>query len=206
MVIGLIWKYGIFVLLAVAGILLINLAFMYARAWRIRRKFLKRLKKLCRAENITISEIRRPYRSLFTQKRSDFQFTVEMNGKTYACKMLGAMSKNMPMLFCDKETGYVKYGYTFRGKETVFWRSWFTHGFEAPSADQKILIVIPAPRRMFAVHMHTLFATDNVTFISEGKGERPLDNASVLYDVTVFSGSGFINALKRDCLDKSADF
>jgi hypothetical protein len=59
---------------------------------------------------------------------------------------------------------------------------------------------------MFAVHMHTLFATDNVTFISEGKGQRPLDNASVLYDVTVFSGSGFINALKRDCLDKSADF
>ena len=86
--------------------------------------------------------------------------------------VIGAMAKNMPMLFCDKETGYVKYGYTFRGKETVFWRSWFTHGFEAPSADQKILIVIPAPRRMFAVHMHTLFATDNVTFISEVGGDR----------------------------------
>ena len=204
--IGVLWRYGLWVLLAAACLLLISLTFMYTRALRIRRRFLKRLKKLCREENITISEIKRPYRSLFTQKRSDFQFTVEMNGKTYACKMLGAMSKNMPMLFCDKETGYVKYGYTFRGKETVFWRSWFTHGFEAPSADQKILIVIPAPRRMFAVHMHTLFATDNVTFISEGKGERPLDNASVLYDVTVFSGSGFINALKRDCLDKSADF
>lgn len=204
--IGVLWRYGLWVLLAAACLLLISLTFMYTRALRIRRRFLKRLKKLCREENITISEIKRPYRSLFTQKRSDFQFTVEMNGKTYACKMLGAMSKNMPMLFCDKETGYVKYGYTFRGKESVFWRSWFTHGFEAPSADQKILIVIPAPRRMFAVHMHTLFATDNVTFISEGKGERPLDNASVLYDVTVFSGSGFINALKRDCLDKSADF
>ena len=204
--IGVLWRYGLWVLLAAACLLLISLTFMYTRALRIRRRFLKRLKKLCREENITISEIKRPYRSLFTQKRSDFQFTVEMNGKTYACKMLGAMSKNMPMLFCDKETGYVKYGYTFHGKETVFWRSWFTHGFEAPSADQKILIVIPAPRRMFAVHMHTLFATDNVTFISEGKGERPLDNASVLYDVTVFSGSGFINALKRDCLDKSADF
>jgi hypothetical protein len=204
--IGVLWRYGLWVLLAAACLLLISLTFMYTRALRIRRRFLKRLKKLCREENITISETKRPYRSLFTQKRSDFQFTVEMNGKTYACKMLGAMSKNMPMLFCDKETGYVKYGYTFRGKETVFWRSWFTHGFEAPSADQKILIVIPAPRRMFAVHMHTLFATDNVTFISEGKGERPLDNASVLYDVTVFSGSGFINALKRDCLDKSADF
>ena len=204
--IGVLWRYGLWVLLAAACLLLISLTFMYTRALRIRRRFLKRLKKLCREENITISEIKRPYHSLFTQKRSDFQFTVEMNGKTYACKMLGAMSKNMPMLFCDKETGYVKYGYTFRGEETVFWRSWFTHGFEAPSADQKILIVIPAPRRMFAVHMHTLFATDNVTFISEGKGERPLDNASVLYDVTVFSGSGFINALKRDCLDKSADF
>ena len=206
MVIGFLWKYGIFVLLGIIGILTVYLVLLYARAIRIRRKFLKRLKKLCREENITISEIKRPYRSLFTQKRGDFQFTVEMHGKTYACKMLGAMSKNMPMIFCDKETGYVKYGYQFRGKETVFWRAWFTHGFEAPVADQKILIVLPAPRQMFAVQMHTLFATDNVTFISEGKGQRPLDNASVLYDMTVFSGSGFINALKRDCLDKSADF
>ncbi len=206
MLIGLVWKYGIFVLLAVAGILLICLAFMYARAWRIRRKFLKRLKKLCRAENITISEIRRPYRSLFTQKRSDFQFTVEMHGKIYACKLIGAMAKNMPMIFCDRETGYFKYGYRFRGKDIVFRREWFTHSFEAPKSDKKIIIVNPVPRQMRAVQMHTLFATDNVTFISEGKGERPLDNASVLYGATVFSGSGFINALKRDCLDKSADF
>ena len=204
--IGILWLCGIWVLVAAVCLLLISLVFRYARAIRIRRKFLKRLKKLCREEDITISEIKRPYRSLFTQKRGDFQFTVEMNGNIYACKMLGAMSKNMPMIFCDKETGYVKYGYQFRGKETVFWRSWFTHGFEAPGADRKILIVLPAPRQMFAVHMHTLFATDNVTFISEGKGQRPLDNASVLYDVTVFSGSGFVNALKRDCLDKSADF
>ena len=204
--IGVIWLCGFWVLLAAVCIVLISLVRTYARAIRIRRKFLKRLKKLCREEEITISEIKRPYRSLLTQKRADFQFTVEMHGKTYACKMLGAMAKNMPMIFCDKETGYVKYGYRFRGKETVFWRSWFTHGFEAPDADKKILIVLPAPRQMFAVHMHTLYATDKVTFISEGKGERPLENASVLYDVTVFSGSGFINAIKRDCLDKSADF
>ena len=204
--IGMLWLCGFWVLLAVGCLILVSLWFRYARAIRIRRKFLKRLKKLCRAENITISEIKRPYRSLFTQKRGDFQFTVEMNGNIYACKMLGAMSKNMPMIFCDKETGYVKYGYQFRGKETVFWRAWFTHGFEAPGADKKLLIVLPAPRQMFAVHMHTMFATDNVTFISEGKGQRPLDNASVLYDMTVFSGSGFLNALKRNCLDKSADF
>ena len=206
MLIGFLWRYGIFVLLFALGILLLYLTFVYARAIRIRRRFLKRLKKICRAEHITVSEIERPYRSLFTQKRADYQFTVEMRGKTYACRLIGAMSKNMPMIFCDKETGYFKYGYQFRGKDIVFWREWFTHGFEAPNADKKIIIVIPAPRQMRAVHMHTLFATDNVTFISEGKGERPLDNASVVYDATVFSGSGFINARKRDCLDKSADF
>ena len=142
---GVLWLCGFWVLLAVVCFLLFCLVRMYARAIRIRRKFLKKLKKLCRTENITISEIDRPYRSLFTQKRADFQFTVEMHGKTYACKMIGATAKNMPMLFCDKETGYVKYGYRFRGKEIVFWRSWFTHGFEAPNADKKILIVLPAP-------------------------------------------------------------
>lgn len=200
--IGFLLMMSPWVILAVAVIFLLFLAFMYARAIRIRRKFLKRVKKTCREENITLSEIKRPYRALFTQKRSDFQFTVEMHGKIYACKMIGAMAKNTPMLFCDSEMGYFKFGYQFRGKDIVFWREWFTHGFEAMNADRKIVIVIPAPRQMRAVHMHTLFATDNVTFISEGKGERPLDNASRVYDATVFSGSGFINALKRDCLDK----
>ena len=206
MLIGFLWKYGIFVLLAIACVLAVYLLLIYARAYRIRQKFLKRLKRTCCTENITISKIERPYRSLFTQKRADYQFTVELHGKTYACKLIGAMAKNMPMLFCDKETGYFKYGYRFRGKDIVFWREWFTHSFDAPNADKKIIIVIPAPRQMRAIWMHTLFATDNVTFISEGKGERPLDNASVVYDAIVFSGSGFINALKRDCLDKSADF
>ena len=199
------WKFGVWVLLAAVCILLVYGIFMYARALRIRYGFLKRLKRVCREENITISEIKRPYRSLFTQKRSDFQFTVEMHGKIYACKLIGAMSKNMPMIFCDKDSGYFKYGYQFRGKDIVFWREWFTHSFEAPDADRKIIIVSPVPRRMLAVHMHTLFATDNVTFISEGKGERPLENASIVYGATVFSGSGLINALKRDCLDKTAD-
>jgi cbb3-type cytochrome oxidase subunit 3 len=204
--IGVLLRMSPLVLLALLGIFLICLAFLYTRAFCIRRKFLKRLKKVCRTENITISEMKRPYLSLFTQKRNEFQFTVEMHGKTYACKMIGAMAKNAPMLFCDRDTGYFKFGYQFRGKDIVFWREWFTHSFDAPNADKKIIIVIPAPRLMRAVHMHTLFATDNVTFISEGKGERSLDNASVVYDSTVFSGSGFINALKRDCLDKSADF
>ena len=206
MILSVIVKYGAWVLLGAVCVFLIWRAFAYARAIRIRRKFLKKLKKLCKAEDITVSGIDRPYRSLFTQKRSDFQFTVEMGGKTYACKLIGAMAKNMPMLFCDRDTGYFKFGYQFRGKDIVFWREWFTHSFDAPNADRKIVIVIPAPRQMRAVHMHTLFATDNVTFISEGKGERPIENASIVYDATVFSGSGFINALKRDCLDKSADF
>ena len=199
-------KMSPWVILIVAAIFFLWLTFVYARAIRIRRKFLKRLKKVCREENITISEINRPYRSLFTQKRSDFQFTVELSGKVYACKMIGAMAKNTPMLFCDQEAGYFKYGYQFRGRDIVFWREWFTHGFEAPNADKKIVIVLPAPRQMQAVQMHTLFATDNVTFISEGRGVRTLDNASILYDATVFSGSGFINAIKRDCLDKTADY
>lgn len=206
MLIGVIWKYGIFVLLAVACGLLLCFFFMYARAWRIRHGFLKRLQRVCREEHVTLSRIHRPYLSLFTQKRADFQFTVEMHGKTYACKMIGAMAKNMPMLFCDSDTGYFKYGYQFRGKDIVFWRAWFTHGFEAPEADHRIIIVTPAPRIMRAIQMHTLFATDNVTFISEGKAERPLDNASQIYGATVFSGGGFINALRRDCLDKSEKF
>ena len=106
------------------------------------------------------------------------------------------------MIFCDKESGYFKFGFQVRKNDLVVFRDWFTHGFEAPNADHKILIVNPAPKFMRAIQLYTAFSSEKTEFVTEGKHERLLDNASAVYDTAVFSGSGFLNALKRNCLDK----
>ena len=178
--------------------------FSLFRAFRIRRKFLRKLKKFCLKEKIEISKISRPYLSLLLRKNHDFHFTVKRGGKTYACKMIAAKSKNAQMVFLDEDMGYFKYSFSFRGKETVFLRLKFYHSFEAENADKKVYIISPVPREIRAVSTHVSFQTEKTQFITESKRFRTLDNASLLYDSILFSGEGFLGALERDCLDRGA--
>ena len=188
--------------LTVFAVILLIFLFHYIRAFRLRFRFLRKLKKVCKEEGVALSKISHPYRSIFFKKSNTYEFTVTMNGKVYACKIISAVFKSVPMIFCDKDSGYFKFGFQVRKNDLFTFRSWFTHGFEAPEADQKILIVNPAPHVMKAIQLHTVFSSENTAFVTEGKFERPLDNASAIYGATVLSGSGFINAVKRNCLDK----
>lgn len=190
------------VLLTILGVVAVFFLLFYIRALRIRFRFLRKLKKVCKEEGVELSRISHPYRSLFIRKNRGYEFTIKTNGKIYACKMIGAIFKSAPMVFCDNESGYFKFGAQVRKNDLMVFRSWFTHGFEAPEADQKILIVNPAPHVMKAIQLYTAFSSEKTEFVTEGKYERMLDNASSVYGATVFSGSGFLNAVKRNCLDK----
>jgi hypothetical protein len=85
----------------------------------------------------------------------------------------------------------------------VFWRSRFYHSFDAKGADHKVHIISPVPHDVRAVSAYTAFQTEKTTFVKESSRLRTLDNASKLYDSTVFSGDGFISALQRNCLDRN---
>ena len=188
--------------LTVFAVILLIFLFHYIRAFRLRSRFLKKLKKVCKEEGVGLSRVSHPYLSIFFKKSSAYEFTVTMNGKVYACKMISAVFKSVPMIFCDKESGYFKFGIQVRKNDLFTFRSWFTHGFESPEADQKILIVNPVPHVMKSIQLYTAFSSENTSFVTEGKYERMLDNASIVYGATVFSGNGFLNAVNRNCLDK----
>ncbi|MBQ8496347.1 MAG: hypothetical protein IJ489_02700 [Clostridia bacterium] len=190
-------------LLVVVGILAVVWLLSVIRALRIRRKFIRKLKKVCKTENIEISEIYHPYLSVILRKNHDFHFTVKQDGKTYACKMIAALSKGAQMVFLDEDIGYFKHGFQFRKHDIVFFRPKFYHSFEAEGADKNIYIVSPVPYEIRAVATQVTFQSEGTDFITESKRFRVLDNASALYGGTLFSGDGFISALKRHCLDKS---
>jgi hypothetical protein len=118
--------------------------------------------------------------------------------------MIAAVFKSAPRIFLDEDIGYFKFGFRFRGNDVVFLRPKFYHSFDAEGADHKVLIISPVPHEIRAVSTQVTFQSDETQFITESKRFRVLDNASALYDSTLFSGDGFINALMRDCLDKNS--
>ncbi len=185
--------------LPILAVILLIVSLRYLRAVRIRRSFLKRLKKICKDENFELSEIKHPYRSIFFRNH-DYHFTVRAYGKTYACKLLASVSKNSPMIFIDEIFGYHKMSIRLKSSEFVLFRKKFYHDFESPNADHKVLIVSPAPHTMRVIETTVAFVADDTTYVKESARFRYLDNASHVFGATIFSGSGFLNALERNCL------
>ena len=169
------------------------------RAIRIRKKFIKKLSDFCKDPRFELSKIKHPYRSVFFDDRS-YHFTVKAYGKTYACKMIAAVSKDAKMVFLDEQIGYFKSELKVKNSELTIFRKKFHHGFDAPETDHKVLIISPAPHTILAVNTKVAFSSENVTYVKESKEFMYVDNATNIFGATVFSGAAFINALDRNCL------
>lgn len=169
------------------------------RAFKIRKKFIHNLRKFCKEYGFELSEIKHPYRSVFLRDRG-YNFTVKAYGKTYACKILSALSKDAKMIFVDETMGYFKTALKVKNSELALYRKKFYHGFDAENADHKVLIVSPSPHTMLAINTKVAFQSENVTYVKEGREFKYVDNASNIFGTTVFSGSAFLNALERNCL------
>lgn len=154
------------------------------RALRIRRRFFKNLKRLCREYGFHVEGMKRPYASLF-RYRDGVNFTVYANGKGYDCKLFGALRRHFELFFDEKGTLRYRRTIRFRRVELLSFTSVYDFDFE--SAHKKICLVVPVPK-----------------VISAGNEQwnRPIDTGVRVGDYRIFSASGFLNALKRDCVEK----
>ena len=210
--------YLIFLFPQISGILILVIpitiiAVLYVSFWMLvffigsiralfcRIRWIHRLKKICRKNGYTISQIRRPILSVFLQKDHEAHFTMEANGKRYACKLITSIFRNAQMVFVDETLGYFQSGMYFRPKfRATFYGSAkikFYHDFEA-QADEKFLIVSPRPARILASKYEIAYQTDKKTVLREIEKSRVLDNADKVYDATLYTDQGFLNVLARD--------
>lgn len=161
----------------------------------IRKKFIKKLEKLCKQNKFRIEERNAMVRSALIHY-SGYNFLIHANGKTYACKLIGSKKKKNPMYFTQGGELYEvrKKSFTFIGfgvgasklanmelsqKATVS-----DYTFE--SEYTKVLILNPIPYYIFAGHPDHAMA---------------IDTGSRVGDYLIFNGSGFMNALERDCVE-----
>ena len=140
-----------------------------------RRKFLKRLKRMERDHLCEVTGINRPYRSVFALYDGE-SFRVKRNGKEYACKLVSALRKSRPMVI--HENGVYE---LIRSKYIPFGQRGYDFGFDADC--QKVLILSPTPKLIFDSRM------------------RQLDNGDTVGGYKLYTGTAFLNALERDCID-----
>lgn len=169
-------------------LILVTLAFItfisfYIRAIFKRKRFIKKLRKYCADNSVRISEINRPYRSIFRLK-AGYDFSIEKEGIEYDCKLLAGVFPGSPMVLSDKGNGLTQITVRVFRAELFHILSKFDFAFE--SKGKKILIVTPAPKRMFSS--------------THGEPPRLADTGEKIGEYTFCTARGFLGSIDRNCL------
>lgn len=154
------------------------------RAWRIRRRFFSNLKQVCREYGFTYTKPRRPYASLF-RLGDEISFTLHANGKVYDCKLFASVRRHCPLFFHEDGVLHCTHSLRFRRVEYLCWTT--RHDFSFESEHEKICIVVPVPATVYA---------------GDERWHRPIDTGMAVGGYRIFSSSGFIGALTRDCIER----
>ncbi len=162
--------------------------FAYIRAIKLRRAFIKELKDACQRMGARLSEIKNPYSSIFG-KKTDISFTVEKSGKKYDCKLVASVLKSTPMTFFD--SGDMMSHYTFRMFKIDIFHFVTQAKFEFQSDGAKILVILPVPKKFFVASTS-----------DETPRPRLADIGEIIGEYQIYNGTGFINALERDCIGR----
>ncbi len=175
------------VLCIIAAIIVLPPLFRALRATAKRKAFIKQLKTACSRKGYELSEIKVPFKSLFQPYKGE-SFTIKTDKKTYSCKLLCSLKKSVPMVL--HEDGRGEHIHTIsigkKGARIEIFRYVKAFDFDYESEHDKILIIVPVSKFMQTNKAGKIFDVDNGEEIGKYK---------------MFAGTGFINALERECID-----
>ena len=196
-----IWFLGIYALIGALGVIGTALGFVATaciiyfvglRRVRIRRKFLRRLKKTCKKCNFKLT-FKRGFFSALKFHSDGLDFTVETGEKLYCVKMIPS-KKLSHVIFYDKDTVQIRTNITrshfklvlgFNEPKTKMVKFSFEN-IKTPYTSKQvenIALLNPVPLDMFR-------RDSDGAVIATGNGHK-------FYDYTLYAGSGFINTLAR---------
>ncbi len=165
------------------GVAIIFLVIYYNRIHK-RKKFISELKKLSANANYELSEIEKPYLSVF-KKTPGASFTVKAHQKTYQCKLISGKRKGVPIIFTDQ--GFLLYRRIIRIGKSELFSIYSKYDYSFQSNVKKCLIVTCIPAQCY--------------FKDASGHMRKIDTGEKIGEYTVYNPQGFLGALDRDCLD-----
>lgn len=123
------------------------------------------------------------FRSIVSMSKA-YDFSVFIDEERYDCKMISSPRKYSPVFF--EENGNLIRTRTIQlNKYLVLFHSVTVQTFKFSSEGKKVIILNPTP--------HLIYLFNGVKKTIADTGER-------IGEYVVFTGSGFLNALDRNCL------
>lgn len=174
------WWLPILVILALIGGFW---GFYMLRALHIRRRFLKKLRRLCAEYGFRTERPHGFYRSVIFH-RAGPNLRIHANGKSYDVKVFGALRRHWELFF--DEHGTVRCVHALRLRRVEFLRFTTEYDFAFESDCEKICLVAPVPKIIYAGSAHW---------------HRPIDTGIAVGGYRIFSSTGLLNALARDCVE-----
>lgn len=176
-----------YILTALVVLSLLGVARRYVRALRMRRSLLRQLDLACREKGIEHTPVRRPYRSLFRlEEGPDFSF--EARGVQYDVKLLHVLNRRARVFFALGNQMVVRRTLRLFRREFELFHIDTTVYYAMEGDHKKLLVMCPVAARMFA---------------SEGGRAREIDTGDCIANYTLYTTTGFIHAIERDCLPRA---
>ena len=164
------------------------------RAFRRRAKFVRRFKRFCKRNGFELVFMQTLLDSLYWNNDEKLDFVLRANGVTYYVKFATAKSALTTMTFLSKsEMRYTKHRRrsafaTIMGLKDKTKTMHIEFPEHSDKHERNIILVNPQPRDI-------LVKTPDGVIVPTGSGEN-------IHGYTIYSGPGFIDALKRDIEDR----
>ena len=153
--------------------------YKYGRALIKRTVFIKELRTACKERGYELSKIKAPYLSIFTVCDGE-NFVLTTSDGIYSCKFIACFRRRTPLFFAEDGTASYM-------TDNLFFSHTVVHNYFFEGEGRKLLIVNPVAKNIFA---------------TDGISNRPLDVGDKVTDYYVYNGTGFLNAIKRNCLNR----
>ncbi len=158
--------------------------YRFVNAYLKRRSCIKQLEQLCMEKEYDMSEIKKPYLSIF-KFYDEESFNVAVGDKKYSCKFVSSIRKNNPLLI--HSNGELTYIYEIRLFKVKLFSFTTTHRPTYETNSKKILILNPTPKHVYKV-------CDGTSVL--------IDSGDSVGNYKIFTASRFLRALELDLLDK----
>lgn len=207
---------------AIAGVALAVMLFLALNALSLRHKLIKKLKAVSKKSGYKLSEIKRPYMSMF-KAREECSFTLEYQGKVFSCRLIGSWWQRAPLHFISNK--HALYLHKIGTRTHFFsYECHFNYAFEGEG--DKLLIVCPMPRWLFAStdntdkivtpeDLSTKVVMTNRVYgalnhrqaplgLSKRSSEfsRALEAGDKIWGYAIYNTTSFISAIDRRCLGR----
>ena len=164
-------------------LILVVVLFTPLRALNIRKKAIKQIKDSSAQMGYTVSDIKRPYRSIFTPCEGE-SFSLTKGDKIYSCKLIAAPKRGLPMAIHPNGEMHFFHSLKIRDLKIYSYETVTAFGYDSPNL--KIVIVNPVPKKLMAY---------------KGKIVE-IDNGDFVGDYKVYNTTAFIRAIENDILDR----